>query len=357
MKKKVIFVTYYFGNGGAATVMKLIAQQLVESGSYDVEIVSMLDDENKYEIPKSVKLSAISMKKSRSYVEKLKGILELRKILIKNKDAVIISFEYFMNMQTLLANIFLKNKVIISERNDPNNVGGNGKLIKKLRDFLYKKADVLVCQTLDAKMYFSKKVQEKTVVIPNPIKSDLPISKEEMKKPKIVNFCRVEKQKNLPMLIDAFEIFQKKHTEYKLFIYGDGKEKENLIRYVDSKNLTKNIIFEGFTQNIHDKIIDSKIFASSSDYEGISNSMIEAMGMGIASVVTDCPCGGARMMIENNVNGILVPVGDANAMSRAFEKLIENDEYRRQIEKNSLKIRKKLDKNVICNKWIELINN
>ena len=108
MKKKVIFVTYYFGNGGAATVMKLIAQQLVESGSYDVEIVSMLDDENKYEIPKSVKLSAISMKKSRSYVEKLKGILELRKILIKNKDAVIISFEYFMNMQTLLANIFLK---------------------------------------------------------------------------------------------------------------------------------------------------------------------------------------------------------------------------------------------------------
>lgn len=56
------------------------------------------------------------------------------------------------------------------------------------------------------------------------------------------------------------------------------------------------------------------MFVSSSDFEGISNSMLEAMGMGLPVVVTDCPVGGARMVIQDGVNGLLVPVGDTKTM-------------------------------------------
>ena len=66
------------------------------------------------------------------------------------------------------------------------------------------------------------------------------------------------------------------------------------------------------------------MFVSSSDFEGISNSMLEALGMGLPVVVTDCPVGGARMVIKSGENGILVPVGDTQAMYEAMRSVLKD---------------------------------
>ena len=352
MARKIIFISNYFGNGGAARVIQVLSKTLSDKEDCEVKILSFRDDDKKYEVPDKVLYECVNTKSKNKMIQKIERIIRLRKILKNNKDAIIISFEYFVNMQTIVAKMFLKNKLIISERNDPYRVGNNK---KGLRNFLYKFADCLVCQTQDAKEYFPQKIQDKSVIIPNPIKSNLPKRFEGKRDKIIVTFCRIEKQKNLKMLIDAFEMLIKKHDEYTLSIYGDGKEKDALINYVDNKKMKNKVLFYDFQSNIHEKIVNSTMFVSSSNYEGISNSMIEAMGIGLPTLVTDCPCGGARMMIENQVNGILVPVGDVQSMYESMKKIIENPDFAEMLSRNATDINERLEENKICSKWIDLI--
>ena len=353
--KKVIFVTNFLGNGGAARVMSILADNLLKK-NMKVEILSFLDRSDTYELDSDINLIVLKCNSKNKIFQKIERILKLRQEIKKSKeDTTIISFEYFVNMQTVIANMFFKNKLIISERNDPSRTG-NRKIIKRLRNLLYRFADCLVCQTQEAKEYFPKCIQNKTVVIPNPVMANLPNRFEGKRKKEIVTFCRIEKQKNLTMLIDAFKILNEEYPEYKLTIYGDGSEKENLEKYIDNKGLKKQVQLNGFVQNIHNRIIDSTMFVSSSDYEGISNSMLEAMAIGLPTICTDCPCGGARMVIENNVNGILVPVGDVEELEKAMKSIIKDSKLSNYLSYNSSKIKHKYSEKKILKQWIELIN-
>ena len=99
----------------------------------------------------------------------------------------------------------------------------------------------------------------------------------------------------------------------------------------------------------------SNIYVSSSDYEGISNSMLEALAIGIPTICTDCPVGGARMFIESGKNGYLVPVGDSEAMAEKILALIGNEELQQQFSEESRKIRDLLSKDKIYGMWDKLI--
>ncbi len=349
--KKIVFVTNYFGNGGAATVMKTIIENLPK-GKYKIKLISFLDDENKYEIPDNVEYIKLSNDMKLNAIQKIKTIVKLRKILKKEKHSTIISFEYFINMRTIIANLFLKNKLIISERNDPSKSGHNK---KNLRNTLYKLTDILVCQTYDAKKYFPKIIQNKTIVIPNPIKTDLPSPYKGVRKKKIVTFCRLTKQKNLEMLIDAFKIVHDKHKDFKLEIYGNGPEEENINNKIKEVKLENYISVFDFEKDIHSKIIDATMFVSSSDFEGISNSMIEAMGIGLPTICTDCPCGGANMMIKNRENGLLVPIKDYKKLAQAMIEVIENKSLSEQISSASVLIKERLNPSKIAMEWNKLL--
>ena len=349
--KKIIFVTNFFGNGGAARVMSTLIEYFNKE-STEIEVVSFLDRKDTYKIPQNVKYTTLKYKKRG--IKKIQRIKQLRKIFKKNPDATIISFESFVNMQTILASIGLKNKVIVSERNDPA-IYGKKKIKKILRNILYKQVSTLVCQTPDAKEYFPKKIQDKTVVIPNPIMEGLPEKYNGVRRKIIVNFCRIEPQKNLKLLIDAFIQLHKEFPEYKLNIYGDGAAKNEIKNYIKEQNMDQHVILYDFIQNIHEEIVDNAMFVSSSDYEGISNSMLEAMAMGLPVVVTNCPCGGAKMFVKNNENGILVDVRDKEALYEGMKKIITDNIFAEKISNEAIKIKEELNSDKISKKWIERI--
>ena len=97
------------------------------------------------------------------------------------------------------------------------------------------------------------------------------------------------------------------------------------------------------------------MFVSSSDFEGMSNSMLEAMGMGLPTICTDCPAGGARAIIKDHENGILVPIKDVESMYRAMKEVAENKELAEKLSVNGTKLRDELSVDKIVSQWLEVI--
>lgn len=352
--KEILFISNFYGDGGAARVISVLADELSKKG-YKVTIASFpLKNKEEYIHLEGVDYVKFNMHHKEGFLYKIERILKIRDLISKNKNATVISFEYFMNMQTIVAMFGLKNKLIISERNDPSRVGGRTPM-KQLRNFLYHFADCLVCQTNDALEYFPTDIMKKSVVIMNPIKDGLPLPWEGVRKKKIVNFCRLEKQKNLPLLIDSFAEFYKTHNDYTLIIYGDGNERRSLEEYIKERKLDNVIVLHPAVQDIHEKIKDAMMFVSSSDYEGLSNSMIEAMAIGLPVICTDCPCGGARMVIEDGVNGLLVPIKDKEKMVEAMERIASDENFAKMLAVESIKIRDLLATDKIISTWEKVI--
>ena len=93
------------------------------------------------------------------------------------------------------------------------------------------------------------------------------------------------------------------------------------------------------------------MYVSSANYEGISNSMLEALGMGIPTIVTDCPAGGERMFIEHMVNGLLVRVGDAEGLYRSMKLLIEDEKITDSFSRRSPSIKNEINSKSIMRMW------
>lgn len=130
-------------------------------------------------------------------------------------------------------------------------------------------------------------------------------------------------------------------------------------RKMKTENIEKiceeNLSFHPAVSDVHERIKDAYMFVSSSDFEGLSNSMLEAMAMGIPTICTDCPCGGARMVIENGVNGLLTPVGDKDKLSAAMQRVADNSQIAHNIGKEAQKIRSKLSTDIIVGEWRKII--
>lgn len=342
--KNITFVSGRLGGGGSERVLTLIANQMKCDG-YNVSIIAFGQMDKVYYNECSVTIL--------KFTNDFNQIAELRKAIKKNQAEVVIAFEYYVGMKTVLATRGLNIKVIVSERNDPHKLDAQP-LKKNLRNLLYGWADVIVCQTDDAKAYFPNRIQKKATVICNPIKDGLP-SWTGQQSHTIINYCKLEKQKNLPLLIDAFDIVKKEHPEWQLEIYGEGSEKQNLLRLIESKGLQENIKIYPFAENIHEIASTKYAFISSSDYEGISNSMLEAMAMGMPVICTDCPIGGAKMVIENNKNGILVPVRNVKELEDKIKYLINCSKNAKRIGEEAINVGKRFSLKEITIQWEKIL--
>lgn len=352
---RIMFCLGSMNNGGAERVVSNLSNEL--SKKHDVSITITSSDKSAYELNKNIKLFHLDESKLKESVIKrtIKRIKKLRKIIKDEQADVIVSLLPEPSFRVLIAKTFLNQKVIVSVRNDPN-VEYNNFFKKFMVKILYTKADGFIFQTEDAKKWFSKKIQKKSVIIPNPINEKF-ICKPYIgeRKKEIVTVGRLTKQKNQKLLIRAFTLISKKHPNYILKIYGDGNLKDELHSYISDLCLEDRIILMGKTDNVKEEIFKSGIFVLSSDYEGMPNALMEAMALGIPCISTDCPIGGSKFLIKNNENGILVPVNNAEKLADAMNKIIENRDFSRKLSFNANKICESLNPKIINKKWEDFI--
>lgn len=385
--KDIVFITQAMCGGGAERVISLLTTAFSAKG-YNITLIitGQKQEEAILEtVSPDVKVIFVPAQEKNkdefiSLFTRLKGKLNAEQSLIdrfsyRNTDKIDFICDYlnalanatvisFLNEPIFISLLLRKHckKLIISERNDPSKFVGTKTTMAFIHK-LYQKADVMVCQSPDAEKWYKENSSVKTTVIFNPIKADLPEPFNGERQKKIVNFCRISSQKNLVMLIDAFAELSHDYPEYQLYIYGDaaGNGAEGYLDEVKAEieklNLKDRVFIHPARADIHSVINDYAMFVSSSDFEGMSNSMLEAMAMGMPVVCTDCPAGGARAVIKDHENGLLVPVGDADAMYRGMKELIETPALADTLGKNAAKIRETQSVENIINQWLELIND
>lgn len=293
---------------------------------------------------------------SAQYYNELKA---LKKHFLSKPDAAILSFLQPSIPLALLAAEGLPNRVVVSERADPY------RLLKKRYGYnfikkYYQRADAVVFQTNDAKAAYPENISQKGTVIFNPINDKLPEPYHGEREKYITTFCRVSRQKNLPVLVSAFAGFHKDFSDYRLKVIGEPQNADDMAALEETKaiaeklGITEYIDFLPFSTQVHDLIIRDAMYVNSSDYEGMSNAMLEAVAIGMPVVCTDCPIGGANAVINNNENGILTEVGNAEEMCIAMKKIASDKEFSDTLSHNAVQIRYDLSLDNTAKKWMEL---
>ena len=406
----ITFLTASLGSGGAERVVSLLANRMSEYG-HQVEIICLMYDDVYYQTKPEVKLTVVPRVCPGNLIKRL---FWLRRYVQKSGTEVCVAFTEGVYCATICALLGTGIPVIASERLDPHYMSWQRNLLKKI--FL-PHAAWLVVQTEHIKSYFKGKVAKKTSIILNPVnekvfeiandndndnenyltehkdtKTQRVVNDERLmvngdgltvKENTIISVARLFPQKRQEVLIKAFAKIAEKYPEWKLIIYGEGPERAKLEKLIASLNdnesdlntkLTKTqrvvngeglmvnderlkikerILLPGRCETIIEELNKAKIFALSSDYEGLSNAMLEAVCVGLPIVSTRVS--GTDELIHEGVNGYVVDCGDTDALAEALEKLMGDEKKIQQFSAESRKMAEQFRLDYIVREWLELM--
>lgn len=356
--KKIVFVLEQLYGGGAERVTNALANEMCKMPECEVHILTYRQDE-KNEYPQDSRVVRHDLGQTEADPNGLRGILRrvryLRRTIRKIEPWCVVSLATPKTVCLLTtAMVGLDIPLVLSERNDPVRFPAE-KLVRVLRVLCYRRATGVVFQTHEAMKFFDQSIQKKAVVICNPITGSLPERFVGERQKRVVNVCRLDPQKNLPLLIAAFSLIAEEYPTHTLCIYGDGPLRTQLTEQCRALGLQDRVLLPGYSNNIYEDIREAALFVSSSDYEGISNSMLEAIALGVPSICTDCPAGGARETIRNGENGLLVPVGDAQAMAAAMRRVLSDEEFSKILSRKGSELRYRISAEAVATRWMEFL--
>ena len=352
---KYLFVAAGMCYGGAERVMSILANEWYGRGEDVKFFLTGTPAVTSYSLRDGIKIVSSFEAAQKERFEQIVHIREIRKECLNWKPDVVISFYNDVCALTAIAISGLNIPLIYSERNDPNKV--NQRVVDKIyRKIVEHKADKFVFQTEGAKKCYPEKVQRRSCVLLNPMDiSSFPTHDFANEEKTIVSVGRLEAQKNQSLLIDAFSMIMDQFPDFRLIIYGEGKLREKLENYIQQKGLQGRVFLPGAKNGIQDCIKNAALFVLSSDYEGIPNALIEAMAIGLPCVSTDCSPGGARALIENEKNGLLVPCDDAEKLASAMNRMLSDRKLAKRCGENAYEIRSRVEASEIASRWLEFI--
>lgn len=350
---RILFFVQSLEGGGAERVICNLSDYLVER-NHNVTVMTLYDHGIAYKLNNKITVVCANFA-PQIYKTKIQSWWQLIKT-IKGSD-VCVSFLSTPILLTLLLRPFLKTKLICTERNYPPSRYGE-RLQHRLKKWA-KRADAWVFQTNQQRYWYGESVADsKAHVIPNAINSEFLREKSETSKDNIiVTVGSLQEKKNHKLLIEAFATLANKYPDYKLVIYGDGELRESLTELIRKLNIEDKVELPGFVDNINTRISKASLFVLSSNVEGIPNALIEAMALGLPCVSTRCAGGGAEFLIDDGVNGLLVPVNDVEALAGAMKRVLSDKEFANKLGNNAFKLRETLAPEVIYEKWLNVIES
>lgn len=352
-EKRIAFYIGSLNKGGAERVITNLAIAFHEKG-YEVFMITKFIAKEEYELPAGITriIADITKEEEKGRIRNVYlRTKKLRDIILQIHPDVVVSFIGKSNLRTIMATRGTKIPAVVSVRSNPSREVGTG-MKKFFTQLLFSMAEGVVLQTQEAKQFFWKNIQKKAIVLQNSINPEFVRESYLGERSKsIVMVGRIDQNKNQRMVIEAFATLAKDYPEWKVELYGDGEERENLEAYVKELSLEKQIIFHGIQTNLPEKIEKASIFVLPSKQEGMPNALIEAMVLGLCVVSTDCPCGGPRDLIIPEKNGILIPVDDKERLQSVLIRLMDDEKLRSELSQSARKIIRQVTPKEINLQW------
>jgi len=349
--------------GGAERVMSIMANYWVEKGN-SITLITLDSEENDfYQLDPRVRRVGLALTQNSTSVfsafkNNFARVLRLRAAIRASHPKVVICFQDRTNVLALVATWGLTIPIVVSERSNPfyHNVDRKW---DSLRRWLYPRAKAVVVQTVEMKEWVAEFVASDRVhIIPNPV---MPVEEKnnlilpiEITPPYIVAMGRLVPLKGFDLLLKAFA--RCRHKNWSLVILGEGPERENLEYQVRQLELDSCVYLPGRVIEPVAVLKQAALFVLSSQYEGFPNALIEAMSCGLPVISFDCPYG-PSFIIRDNVNGILVPPDNVEALTYAMDNLMSDKCRRQRLGYQARGIVEKFSIDKIMGQWEKLLND
>ena len=360
---RIVFYTQSLFKGGTERVVTLLAERFAVAG-YDTTIATIDQGDDEFTLSNRVRRVHVGLhpddlskgRLTRMYLRRK----YLRDFLKRHKPDVVLSFLKWPIFYSLSAVSGLRIPVITAERSNPD-VSFASRFDKLCARLLMRRAAGYVFQTKGQHDFFIPYIprhKDNSVIILNPLSAaymNVPTAKREKS---VVHHARIVDFKDQQLMIRAFVQVHEKHPDYVLKIYGEDSHdgtKEYLEKLINELHARDYVFMLGGDVDFREVIPKGSVYLFSSYYEGLSNSVLEAMAMGMPIVATDCPCGGNRTLITDGVDGLLVPIREVEPMVHAVCRLIEDRDFAERLGNEARKITVRTDTENIFLQWREYV--
>lgn len=348
---KIIFAIPDMGSGGAERVISILCSEMSRQ-NIDTEILMLFGNRIHYSLPPSTRVKCFGVEP----MSKRKLLIDIRRhlrsVMKHGEKATVFAFQDSALKHILVSAVGLRNlKVVACERNNPF-IKGKSTVARIKASLPYILASYCVFQTSMAKDYYILP-DSKCRIIPNPVVQSRHKWRGNLSDRRLVSVCRLHEQKNIPLSLQAVKILKDPFPDIILDIYGEGELKEKIEEMIRDMGLSRHVRLKGLISDVTGILPGYSVFLSTSSFEGISNSMLEAMSVGMPVVCTDCPIGGARVMLDGNA-GILVPVDNPQSIADAVARLLTDKEFAMSVAANALARTGQFSPENITSDWLSI---
>lgn len=217
---------------------------------------------------------------------------------------------------------------------------------------LRKCSKLVVLTEIDAQNW--RRHFDNVCVIPNPV-TQYPEVIDDIPKDngRIIFVGRFNHEKRIDRLITAFSMIADRYPDWHVDIFGDGNEKEKLLRQVDECGLVKRVVIHEPTKAIYDEYKRSEMLVLCSEHEASPLVLVEAMACGVPCVSLDCPTG-PRAIIKDGETGLLAKDGDVNDLASKIEWLIVHEAERKEMGLKARVFAASRKQDVVMEQWEKL---
>jgi glycosyltransferase involved in cell wall biosynthesis len=301
--------------------------------------------------PSSGPLSAVVANASR--------IVRLRRAMLGARPDAVISFGDSTNCLALLAAAGTGLRVIVSERSDPRRLP-LGRAWAALRRRLYPRAFAVAVQTERVASWAREFVPGQRVrVIPNFVRMSevetRPAAPSNGSR-QVAAVGRLSAEKGFDLLLSAFARCAPRHPQWSLAIAGEGPNRRQLEAQAAESGLANRVRLPGLVREVDAFLARSDLFVLSSRFEGFPNALLEAMALGVAPLAFDCDSGPAEI-IRANVDGVLVPPEDVDALAHGMDRLMGDEEERSRLGRAAKGVTFRFGLADVMQKWERLTDD
>jgi GalNAc-alpha-(1->4)-GalNAc-alpha-(1->3)-diNAcBac-PP-undecaprenol alpha-1,4-N-acetyl-D-galactosaminyltransferase len=336
---KIVLLVGSLGSGGAERVASTLCNAWADRGDAVTLIPTFSGGgEAFYELDRRVELlflasvAGIASRRNKRY---LRRVLSLRALIAARRPDVVISFMPNVNVAALAATAFSGTPCIVCERSDPILLPISRAWRVACRVF-YRAAEAVTVQTEAAAQRMGSVYGgiRRLRAIPNPLPSDLPSVSTTRFSPQgrktLVSLGRLSDEKRVDLIVEAFARLTTTHPDWDLRIYGDGPLRKRLAEQIARSGLCGRAHLMGRTTEPWRALAEADAFVMASQFEGFPNALLEAMGIGLPCIASDC-ANGPREITRNGIDARLVPVGDVPALRAAMLELMGDSRVRAEL--------------------------